>query len=497
MNAFEIPRPAAVILLGALGVGVAPAQDSEGVGDPAPPKLVAVPKMKPPAPRAHPQVTVHGPPGPLSPEAVVSDWTQFLGSGGRGVSLETHLVKEWSDSGPRPVWELETGNGYAAPVVRGKRLIYFHRIGGEEVVECLHPETGQRYWDYRYATDYRDSFGYGNGPRCSPLVVGEYVYTYGAEGKLHCLKLTTGQLIWQRDLATEFEVPQDFFGVVSTPVLHKGHLVVHLGAPDGPCVIALDAKTGAMRWSADSKSNWLAGYSTPVLGEVNGQDRCFVFAGGKSRPPSGGLICLDPATGAIEFEFPWRSKSYESVNASSPVLVGSQVFVSATYDTGGALLDLKPNGGFEVAWTSEVLGTHFNTAIHDAGYLYGFDGRNEPDASLVCQELATGKEVWREVLEWEETYELHGKVKARPMSVYRGTLIAADADFLCLGERGHLLWLTLTPEGCRERARSWLFAAHETWTPPVLSHGLLYVCQNTRDFVSGQKPRLICYDLRK
>jgi len=83
------------------------------------------------------------------------------------------------------------------------------------------------------------------------------------------------------------------------------------------------------------------------------------------------------------------------------------------------------------------------------------------------------------------------------MSVYRGTLIAADGDFLCLGEHGHLLWLTLTPEGSRVRARSWLFAAHETWTPPVVSHGLLYVCQNTRDFVSGEKPRLICYDLRK
>ena len=32
---------------------------------------------------------------------------------------------------------------------------------------------------------------------------------------------------------------------------------------------------------------------------------------------------------------------------------------------------------------------------------------------------------------------------------------------------------------------------------PVLSHGLLYVNQNTRDRESGKAPRLVCYDFRK
>ena len=463
--------------------------------DPAPPEPRELPELAPPPARPHPAVTVHAAPSSLSPEATTADWTQFQGPGGRNESSETHLVRAWGESGPPLVWELAAGSGYSAPSIQGERLVYFHRIADEEVVECLNAENGARYWDFRYPTDYRDDYGYSSGPRCTPLIDGDRVYTYGVQGKLHCLELSTGRVVWKRELSTEFEVPQDFFGVVSSPVLYGDHLIVHVGAPGGPCVISLDRATGRLRWG--SGSDWRAGYSTPVITTLQGEDRCLVFAGGKSRPPSGGLICLDPSTGRIDFQFPWRSRSRESVNAASPVVIGNRVFISASYDTGGALLDVKPDGDYELLWTSEVLSTHFNTAIHRDGYLYGFDGRNEPDASLVCQELETGKEVWRKVLTWDETYELNGTVKSREMSVYRGMLLAADGDYLCLGERGHLLWLDLSPTGCTELSRTWLFAAHETWTPLVLSRGLLYVTQNSRDFVSGVGPRLLCYDLRK
>jgi hypothetical protein len=82
------------------------------------------------------------------------------------------------------------------------------------------------------------------------------------------------------------------------------------------------------------------------------------------------------------------------------------------------------------------------------------------------------------------------------MSTYRGSLLAVDGHFLCMGELGHLLWLDLTPRGYREIARTWLFAARESWALPVLSRGLLYVTQNTRDMLRNTPPRLLCYDLR-
>ena len=56
--------------------------------------------------------------------------------------------------------------------------------------------------------------------------------------------------------------------------------------------------------------------------------------------------------------------------------------------------------------------------------------------------------------------------------------------------------MDLTPKGYREVSRAWLFAARESWALPVLSRGLLYVVQNTRDVLTGARPRLLCYDLR-
>ena len=58
------------------------------------------------------------------------------------------------------------------------------------------------------------------------------------------------------------------------------------------------------------------------------------------------------------------------------------------------------------------------------------------------------------------------------------------------------LWMDLTPKGYRQVSRAWLFAGRESWGLPVLSRGLLYIVQNTRDVFEGAGPRLRCYDLR-
>ena len=56
--------------------------------------------------------------------------------------------------------------------------------------------------------------------------------------------------------------------------------------------------------------------------------------------------------------------------------------------------------------------------------------------------------------------------------------------------------MDLAPKGYREVSRALLFPARESWGLPVLSRGLLYVVQNTRDIVGATRPRLLCYDLR-
>lgn len=470
------------------------ATESPGFKDPAPPTLNELQPVDPPTARPHPRGKVHARPKPLPDGAVTHDWVSFLGPNHNASSGETKLLKKFNGGEPKLLWEMTKGTGYTSPAVQGDRLVYLHRLGGEGIVECVHPETGEQYWEFKYPTQFEDRFGYNNGPRASPVIEGDRVFIYSAEGKLFCLKLETGQVYWQRDLAREFRVPQDFFGTSTTPLIEGDLLIINVGASGGPCVAAFETRTGRMAWGAGER--WGPSYASPVPATVHGKRRVFVFAGGESRPPTGGLLAIDPASGKIDFEFPWRSRSFESVNASCPVIVGDQVFVSSNYVTGAALVKIRPDFSHEPAWTNKDLGTHWMTAVYKDGYFYGFDGHFEQDSAFVCVDAATGKTMWREVPEWNETVQIRGQERRVTIGTDRACLLGVDGAFLCLGEHGHLLWMDLSPQGYKIRARTWLFQSEETWALPVISRGLLYVSQNTRGMIDRGPPRLLCYDLR-
>ncbi len=442
----------------------------------------------------HPDVTLHRAPKPLPPGARTGDWPCFLGPSHDGVSRETKLLKNWPTGGPTLVWEMKRGEGYAAPSIAGDRLVYLHRVGDVERIECLHAESGERYWSRDYPTSYRDRYGFNNGPRASPVLDGDRCYVHGVEGRLLCLDLQTGEEIWQHNTSRMFDVPANFFGVGSTPLVDGGLLIVQVGAPAGPCVVAFDKRDGTLAWKAGNE--WAASYASPVPAVVHGKRRILVFAGGDSRPPTGGLMAIDPSDGRVDFRYPFRSRTYESVNASSPVIAGDLVLISSSYQTGAALLKLSSESGCEKVWQTDDFGAHFATPICKDGFLYGVTGMNASDLALACLDLENRRLAWRHVPEWEESVERDGAAQTMSFSTGLASLLAIDGQYLLLGDDGHLLWVDLSPKGYRELARARLFRAPETWTAPVVSRGLLYICQNRPDSSSGAGPRLLCYDLR-
>ncbi len=482
------PAVASILLIGCCLVAATRFED------PKPPEPASIEERAAVEPTAHPGVTLHARPAPLAPGAVTEDWPAFLGSSGQPVSGETNLLREFGPDGPKLLWELSKGTGYSSPSIQGDYLVYLHRSGNEEAIECLRPETGERYWSYRYPTDFSDRYGYNNGPRSSPVIDGDHVYTYGAQGKLHCLRLKTGQVVWRRDVAAEFRVPQDFFGIATTPLIEGDLLILNVGAPGGPEVVAFNKLTGRMVWGVGDQ--WGASYATPVIAPVHGKRRLFVLGGAESRPPTGGLLSINPLDGGLDFRFPWRSRSYESVNASCPVVTGNRVLVSATYRTGAALIEVKSDWTFAKLWENSDFDLHWTTAVYDQGHYYAFSGRNEPDAKLTCVNASSGETVWSESLEWQETVQLQGEARAFHASPLRGNLLKVDGRFLALGEHGHLMWLDLSPAGPKILDRARLFLARETWAPPVISRGLLYVSQNSRSIDPPAGPRLLCFDLR-
>lgn len=483
-------------MLISVSLGSSPAA-GKAFSDPAPPAVRALATQPSAAAHENPDATFHAPPKPLPQGAVTEDWPCFLGPNHNLVSNETRLLKQFPKGGPTVVWEMSKGTGYCAPAILGERLVLFHRVGDRETVDCVQTETGKRFWRFDYPTDYIDRYGYCDGPRASPVIGGDAVFTIGAEGKLHCIELATGRVRWSRDLLKEFKLKQNFFGVGSTPLIEGDKLIVNIGAPDGPCVAAFNVKNGRMLWGAGEE--WGPSYASPIPADIYGKRRVFVFAGGETgprQPVSGGLLCLDPANGKIDFAFPWRGTRRESVNASSPLVLSGappQVLVSECYGSGGALLDILPDFTCKTAWTDDAFGTHFMTAVEKNGYLYGVDGHGPNDAFLVCVDRKTGKEVWRTQPEWKEPAP---GGREMTMGTYRAQLMPVDGRCLCLGEFGHLLWIDLNPKGYKELDRAALFAAGETWSPPVLSRGLLYINQNTPERRGGKGPRIICYDLR-
>ncbi len=389
-----------------------------------------------------------------------ADWPRFLGPEGNGVSRETGLLERWPEEGPPRVWEIRSGETYAAPSIMGGALILFHRAGAEEAVECLNPLDGrERRWRFSYPTDYADDYGYNGGPRATPLIDGGAVFTVGVQGKLHALDLKTGEVIWKRAVDEEHRVPKNFFGTGATPLIEGDLLILNAGGPEAG-IVAYDKKTGELRWKVSQDG---ASYATPIAAAIHGRRHVFVF--GKS-----GLHSIDPATGTERWFIFFRSRAYESVNAATPGIAGDRVFVSASYRTGGLLLKILPGGGYEELWRSPALSTHWSTSLCLDGCLIGFDGRHEPEAILKCVGMENGAVLWQEE------------------NLGRGSMILADGRFIILSERGDLILAAASTKAYQEISRLRRVLSNPCWTAPVLAEGRLYV----RD-----ERRLICLDLRR
>jgi outer membrane protein assembly factor BamB len=394
-----------------------------------------------------------------------ADWPQFLGPTRNGVYTGP-LATSWPAAGPRKVWQKRVGQGFAGPVVVGDRLILFHRVANEEVVDALDTKTGEVRWHYAYPTSYRDDFGFDAGPRAVPVVVNSRIYTFGAEGQLSALDLATGRRLWNVDTKSRFNVRKGFFGAAGSPLVEDGRVLANVGGMDGTKgagVVAFNADTGAVMWTA---TNHEASYSSPV-GATFGGKRTAVFF---TRQ---GLVGLEPATGNVLFQRSWRSRTSASVNAASPVIVGDLIFVSATYETGAAVVRVQGSELKELWSSDEVLSNHYATSVYYDGTLYGFHGRQEYNPSFHAVALNTGKVLWSE-----------DRFRA-------GTVTLAGDKLLIMRETGELVLAAASPQAFKPLARAQIL-------PPTvraniaLSDGFMYVRNgDTRD-----SDTLVCLDLR-
>jgi outer membrane protein assembly factor BamB len=374
------------------------------------------------------------------------DWPQFLGPARNGVYSGPEIPASWPKSGPPVLWKIDVGQGFSGPVVARGRVILFHRRENRALVESLDALTGRRVWAAEYATDYRDDFGFDEGPRATPAVAGERIYTFGAEGMLQALDFSTGKRIWSVDIKQRFGAPKGFFGAACSPLVEDGRVLLNAGGPNGAGVVAFDAASGRVLWSATSDE---AGYSAPVAATIAGVRHALFWT-------RSGLVDVDPATGKVRFQFAWRSRSHASVNAAAPVVVGNLVFLSASYGTGAALLEID-GAAVKQLWASDdALSSHYATSVYRDGYLYGYHGRQEYGQSLRCIEMKTGKVQWN--------VDGFGA----------GTVTLAGANLLLIRENGEMVIAAASPKQYRPLTHAQLLPAIVR-AYPALAGGNLFV----------------------
>ncbi|MEM7394310.1 MAG: PQQ-binding-like beta-propeller repeat protein [Verrucomicrobiota bacterium] len=387
------------------------------------------------------------------------------------------------------VWQRALGDSHGMPAIDRGRLFVFDRHKDMARLVCLKSETGEHLWTFETPTDYEDRLGYGDGPRCSPVVDGDRVYVLGADGLLVCVSVLDGTEIWRVDYKRRFGVQQYLFGIGSTPVIEGDLLIALVGGSagqendsvnlsvlqgNGTGIVAFNKYNGRVHYAV---SDALASYASPKFATIGGRRWGFAFARGR-------LVGFEPVTGTIDFEFPWQAKFNAAVSAANPVVVGDEVFITEAYGPGSCLLEVQP-GKAEVIWQDDpelrakAMKSHWNTPIFHEGYLYGCSGRRSYEARLRCVDWKTGRVVW--------------KTRSKGLS----SLLYVDGHFLVMGEYGDLDLVRATSEKYTLVARLTLredpddpesapLLKYPAWSAPVLSRGLLYL---------RGKDRLVCLDL--
>src|SRR5260370_39326998 len=121
-----------------------------------------------------------------------------------------------------------------------------------------------------------------------------------------------------------FGVRKGFFGAAGSPFVEDGRVIANIGGKDsgkGAGIVAFNADTGAVLWTATDHE---ASYSSPVGATFGGRRHVVFFT-------RAGLVGLDPATGAVVFQRPWRVPSASSVNAAAPIVLRGLPFLVAAY----------------------------------------------------------------------------------------------------------------------------------------------------------------------
>ena len=417
--------------------------------------------------------------------ARADDWPQWMGPGRDNEWREDGLLDRFPAGGPELLWRTPIAGGYAGPAVAGGcvfvtdyvtaddvKVANFDRKAstGTERVLCLDEKTGKVLWKHEYPVTY--TISYPAGPRCTPVVDGDRVYTLGAEGDLLCLDVADGRIVWARDLKKDYSTKTALWGYASHPLVDGDRLICVVGTAVAHAA-AFDKGTGKELWRVGTAPE--QGYSPPTIIEHAGV-RQLVFM----KPD--GIYAVVPETGAVLWEAAYGADNGSIIMA--PVKVGEHLFVGGFQDK-NLLLKLRGDApGAETVWRNKkqhgLSAVNVQPFVAD-GHVYGFHEKG--DLRVVA--IPSGEIVWT----GGGPFGDRPKGSATAFIVRQPGPAAASHRYWLFAETGDLVIARLSPAGYEELDRAHLLEPTNTafgrgvvWCPPAYANRAIVV-RNDKEII--------------
>ncbi|MCY2955052.1 MAG: PQQ-like beta-propeller repeat protein [Planctomycetota bacterium] len=382
--------------------------------------------------------------------ASAEDWPAFRGPRGDGISKETGLLDKFPATGLKKLWSDTVGIGYSSPVAVDGKVYLFSTINDKDglqkdTLKAYDADTGKTLWTASYNNSWTGAYP---GTRCSPLIEGDRIYTYGGAGDLAAWEIASGKSVWQANLLAQTGSKSCEWGQGSNPLIVGNLLYVQCGK-GGPVAVAVNKTSGKIVWQSEKG---LGGYTQPVLIDVQGTQQLIIFGGDN-------LWAMNPETGKTIWKYPWKTQ-YD-VNSATPIYRDGHLFLTSNYNHGCIMLKLSPTSATKL-WENKEVMCRFQGPILEGNILYA-----NSEGTIKCLSWPDGAVKWA-----NKDFRLD----------MGGSVVRVGDKFVMLAQNGKLALANGGPDGFKLISQAQLVQGKEVWSTPLIYKGKLYA-KGATDFV--------------
>jgi outer membrane protein assembly factor BamB len=398
------------------------------------------------------------------PSGLPGMWPQFRGPNRTAIGSDNlTLARAWPSAGPRELWGVDVGEGYAGAAVMNGRvyLMDYDQPKRQDALRCLSLEDGREIWRYSYPDSVKRNHGMS---RTVPAVNDRLVVGFGPKCHVVCLDPVSGELRWGLDLVKQYgaTVPPWYAG--QCPLIDQGKVILAPGGKDA-LLLAVDGETGKEIWRSPNVHGWKMTHSSIMPIEVDGEPM-YVYCA------NNGVVGVSARDGSIL----WETVDWKISIATVPsplVLDNGRMFLSGGYNAGSLMLQVKKEGPRFVAQTSfkldaDTFGATQHTPVFYDNHLYGV----RADGKFVCLDL-DGRVVWS-----SDSGQQFGL----------GSFLAADGLIFAMNDSGMLRLIEANAGKYNLLGQFQVLHGRESWAPLALVGTRLLA----RDLT-----RLVCLEVGK